>query len=114
MSKIYLPITITNSNCIEIRDKDTIRVWETRPQQNNQYYNYTDYYINSHYLSKNGSQQFNQYSSIPTCVDHTTITDDYFYRNDISDILIIFTIMCIFVFLIPLKIFMRLFRRVRL
>lgn len=113
MSKIYLP-SITNNNCVEVRDKDTIRVWEQRPQQNNQYYNYTDYYINSHYLTKNGSQQFNQYSTIPTCVDHSAISNDYFYRNDITDILITFTIIMLFVVLIPLKIFMRLFRRVRL
>lgn len=113
MNKIYLP-SITNQNCVEVRDKDTIRVWEQRPQQNQQWYNYTDYYINSHYLTKNGSQQFSQYSSIPTCVDHSAISDDYFYRNDITDILITFTIIVFFVVLIPLKIFMRLFRRVRL
>ena len=113
MNKIYLP-TISNNNCVEVRDKDTIRVWESRPQQNNQYYNYTDYYINSHYLTKNGSQQFNQYSSIPTCVDHANVSDDYFYRNDITDILITFTILMLFVVYIPLKIFMRFFRRIRL
>lgn len=113
MNKIYLP-SITNNNCVEVRDKDTIRVWEQRPQQNNQWYSYTDYFINSHYLTKNGSQQFNQYSTIPTCVDHSAISNDYFYRNDITDILITFTIIMLFVVLIPLKIFMRLFRRVRL
>ena len=62
--KIYLPNTLTNSNCVVVRDKDTIRVYENTPQQNGQYYNYTDYYINSHYITNTGSQQFNQYSTI--------------------------------------------------
>lgn len=111
--KIYLPITLNNQNCVEIRDKDTIRVWERQPYQNGTF-NYTDYYINSHYLEKAGTSTFSQYSTIPICVDHSTITNDYFYRNDIADICITFTILCIFVFLIPLKVFMRFFRRVRL
>lgn len=113
MNRIYLP-SITNQNCVEVRDKDTIRVWERQPQQNNQDYNYIDYYINSHYLTKLGSQHFNQYSAIPQCVDHSIISDDYFYRHDITDILITFTIMILFVVVLPLKIFLRLFRRVRL
>lgn len=111
--KIYLP-NYTNNNCIVVRDKDTIRVYDNQPQQNNQYYNYTDYYINSHYLTNTGSQQFNQYSTLPVCRNHNEFTKEVFYRNDFDSILIIFLIMCIFIFLIPTKIFMRLFRRVRI
>ena len=111
--KIYLP-NYTSNNCIVVRDKDTIRVYETTPQQNNNYYNYTDYYINSHYLTNTGSQQFNQYSTIPTCRNQNEFTKEVFYRNDFADILLIFGIMCIFIFLIPTKIIMRLFKRVRL
>lgn len=111
--KIYLP-TYTNSNCIVVRDKDIIRVYESQPQQNNQYYNYTDYYINSHYLTNSGSQQFNQYSTLPSCRNHNEFTKEVFYRNDFSDILIIFTIMSFFIILIPTRIIMRLFKRVHL
>lgn len=112
--KIYLPKKITNSNCVVVRDKDTIRVYDERPQQNNQYYSYTDYYINSHYLENYGSSQYNQYSTLPTCRNTSDFTDEVFYRNDYGDICIIFIVMCLFIFLIPTKIFMRLFRRVRL
>ena len=112
--KIYLPITLTNDNCVVVRDKDTIRVYDQTPQQNNQYYSYTDYYINSHYLTNIGASQFNQYSTLPNCRNHNEFTNEEFYRNDYGDICIIFAIMCIFIFLIPTKIFMRLFRRVRL
>lgn len=111
--KIYLP-TYTNNNCIVVRDKDTIRVYETQPHNDNNYYNYTDYYINSHYMTNSGSQQFNQYSTVPTCRNHNDFTKEEFYRNDFADICIIFVCLCLFIFLIPTKIFMRLFRRVRL
>lgn len=112
--KIYLPISLTNNNCVVVRDKDTIRVYDERPQQNNQYYSYTDYYINSHYLTNTGASQYGQYSTLPNCRNHSEFTNEVFYRNDYGDICIIFTIMCLFIFLIPTKIFMRLFRRVRL
>ena len=111
--KIFLPNTITDNNCVVVRDKDTIRVYETVPQYN-QTINYTDFYINSHYLSNAGAQQFNQYSTLPTCRPTSEFTDEVFYRNDFDSIMLIFTCLCIFVFLIPTKIFMRLFRRVRL
>lgn len=111
--KIYLP-EYSNNNCIVVRDKDTIRVYENQPRQDGNYYNYTDYYINSHYLTNTGASQFSQYSTLPNCRNHSEFTSEVFYRNDYSDICIIFVCLCIFVFLIPTKIFMRLFRRVRL
>lgn len=110
--KIYLP-TYTNNNCIVVRDKDTIRVYERTPNQNDNV-NYIDYYINSHYLTNTGTQNFNQYSTLPSCRNHNEFTKEEFYRNDFSNILIIFAVMSIFIFLIPTKIIMRLFKRVRL
>ena len=111
--KIYLP-NYTNNNCIVVRDKDTIRVYETTPQNNNQNYNYIDYYINSHYLTNSGVQQFNQYSTIPVCRNHNDFTKEVFYRNDFDNILIIFVIMSFFIILLPTRIIMRLFKRVHL
>lgn len=111
--KIYLPNTVTSSNCAYVRDKDTIRVYDTQPSYN-QTIDYTDYYINSHYLSNRGQSTFSQYSTLPTCLNSNNFTTEEFFRNDFADICIIFTCLCIFVFLIPTKIFMRLFRRVRM
>lgn len=110
--KIYVP-EFTNNNCIVVRDSNTIRVYERQPQYN-QDINYVDYYVNSSYLFNRGTQNFGQYSNLPTCRNHNEFTNEVFYRNDFSDICIIFTVLCIFVFLIPLKVFSRLFRRVRL
>lgn len=110
--KIFLP-TYSNNNCIVVRDKDTIRVYDNQPQYN-QNVNYIDYYINSHYLSNTGTANYGSYSTLPVCRNHNEFTKEVFYRNDFDSILIIFFIMSFFVFLLPTKIIMRLFRRVRL
>ena len=104
---IYIPNYETN-NCVHIRDKDTIRVYERKPQVNN-LVNYTDYYINSDYLQTNGQQQFTQYTTIPTCEDN--ITTNVFYRNDIDKILVVFLIILLICFFLPYKIISRMFGR---
>lgn len=106
---IYVP-NFTSSNCITIRDKDTIRVYDTRPT-NNSTNSFTDYYINSHYIFTNGSQQFTQYSTLPTCINQDLITKNVFYRNDIDSILIIFLILLLICFYFPYRIISRMFGR---
>lgn len=104
---IYLPTT--NYACFVVQDANTIRAYERQPQQG-QTIDYTDYYVNSHYIFRNGSQQFTQYSTIPTC-SGATFTDNVFYRNDFDQILVIFLILSIFCFYIPYRIFSRAFGR---
>lgn len=106
--KIYVPDS--SSQCYVVRDSNTIRAYQTRPTHNSEV-NYIDYYINSHYLSQNGTQQFNNYSTIPTCIDNSLITDEIYYRNDLDSILIIFIIIILFCFYFPYKIISRLFGR---
>lgn len=109
---IYVPFeNITDFKCYTIYDKDTIRAYVQTPQIGGSS-NYTDYYVNSHYLSRNGTQQWGQYTqSLPVCVDTNKITNDFYYRNDLSNILTIFLILCIFCVFIPYKIFSRAFGR---
>lgn len=107
--KIYVP-EYTSSKCAYIYSSDIIRVYDSVPTHNTTV-NYTDYYIKSSYISNRGSTYFNQYSNLPICIQSSKITTDVYYRNDFADILIIFTIMSIIAFYIPLKIFLRLFRR---
>lgn len=99
---IYVPDT--NYKCYVLVDKDTIRAYETMPYNpgyNQQIYiNYRDYYINSHYLYKDGVQQFGSYTTLPICLDSNLITDNYYHRNDFTDILIIFTIILGIIFLL--------------
>lgn len=107
---IYVP-DIKNYKCFVVQSSDTIRAYREVPTSNSTI-QYRDYYIKSNYIYKDNTQTFSSYTtSLPTCLDSSIVTDSVFYRNDIDSILIIFVIMCIFSFYLPLKVFMRLFRR---
>ena len=106
-SKIYIP-NYENGNCAYIYSSDIIRVYQTTPQHN-QTINYTDYYIKSSYISNTGSTSFNNYSTLPSCISSSNITDNVFYRNDICDILVSFFIICIICFYFPYRIITRAF-----
>lgn len=106
---IYVPEK-ENYKCYVVRDSNTIRAYKTVPKNNSEV-NYRDYYINSNYLYQDGSQSFSNYSTLPVCLNNNELTSEFYYRNDFDSILIIFLIMCIFCFLIPLKIFSKLFKR---
>lgn len=112
MKNVYLPIDNVNDfACYSVFDKDTIRAYFNKPQINTSS-NYIDFYINSHYLEKEGTQSWGSYTQyLPTCISSSAITTDFYYRNDMSEILVIFIILCIFIFYIPIKVFLRLFRR---
>lgn len=110
---IYVPDL--SYECYVVQNSDTIRAYKTKPY--NPSYNqsisieYRDYYLNSNYIYQDGIQQFSNYTTIPICLENSVLTDNVYYRNDFDSILVIFTIMCIFCFLIPLKVILRFFRR---
>lgn len=101
---IYVPDT--NYSCYVVRNEEVIRAYSKSPQHNTTT-SYRDYYFNSNYLYQDGEQTFNQYSTLPVCLSNDFITNDFYYRNDFPDILIMFFIISIFVFYIPFKIFSR-------
>lgn len=104
---IYLPNT--NYSCYYMTNDYTIRAYHTQPRQNANI-DYTDYFINSHYINRNGTQNFSQYSTLPICMTDT-FTTNVFYRNDIDQILVIFFILLIICFYFPYRIISRLFGR---
>lgn len=106
---IYVPEK-ENYQCYVVQNEGVIRAYEEIPQ-NNRTINYRDYYINSDYIYKDSYQTFNQYTTLPTCLSSNVLTSEVYYRLDFDKILIILFIMSIFCFLIPIKIFKRLFRR---
>ncbi len=112
MNNIYLPIdNISNFACYSVFDKDTIRAYYTQPQLDSSS-EYVDFYINSHYLQKTGTQSWGQWnSSLPTCLSTDKITNDVYYRNDFDSVLIIFLILFIFIIVLPYKIMSRAFGR---
>lgn len=112
MKNIYLPIDNVNDfACYSIYDKDTVRAYYTKPALDSSS-DYVDFYINSHYLQKTGTQSWGQWnSSLPTCLASDSITTDYYYRNDFPDILLIFIIFAIFGIYLPFKLISRIFRK---
>ena len=112
MKNIFLPVDdISDFACYSVVDKDTIRAYVNRPQLNSSS-NYVDFYINSHYLEKEGTQTWGSYTQyLPVCISSSAITNDFYYRNDLPGILFMFIIFSIFIFYIPIKVFLRLFRR---
>lgn len=107
---IYVP-DLENYECFVVRSEEVIRAYKQKPT-NNSTIEYRDYYYNSNYVYNDGEQSFSQYTTLPTCLDQSSITDNVYYRNDFDSILIIFLIMSLFGFYMPLRIFKRLFRRV--
>lgn len=108
---IYVP-DLQKYKCFVIQSEGVIRAYEQVPH-NNSNIDYRDYYIHSNYIYRDGNQQFSQYATLPICLKNEEVTDSVYYRNDFADILIIFAITSIVVVYLPLKIFMRLFRRFR-
>lgn len=106
---IYVPEKESYA-CYVVQSEGVIRAYEKKPQ-NNITTNHRDYYINSNYIYKDGTTTFSSYTTLPICLSSDVVTSDVYYRNDFDSILIIFLIMSIFIFYIPIKVFMRLFRR---
>lgn len=105
---IYLPVDDFSSfYCYSVLDKDTIRAYNNDPILN-QNISYTDFFINSHYLTKTGSELI---QSVPVCINNDLLTNDVYYRNDLPDILIIFLIISIFAFYIPFRVVLRFFKK---
>lgn len=104
---VYVP-NYSNGQCAIVTNSNTIRVYDTVPIHNTTV-NYTEYYLNHDYISFNGSQTFNQYTTLPDC--RNDITTDWFYRVDLPSILIIFSILSFFIVYIPYFIFKKLLGR---
>lgn len=98
---IYVPVD--NPACVVVRDSSTLRVYDEIPRHNSTI-DYTDYYYTSNYLYQEGSQNFSQYTTIPTCLDNSIITNEWFYRNDLSDILLSYIILAFLTIYLPIKI----------
>lgn len=107
---IYVPDDSTYNSCYVVQSENTIRAYDRVPNYNTNY-NYRDYYIRSDYYFRDGSGQWNQYSTLPICLDSDLITHDYYYRIDFMNICIIFLIFALFIVYLPYKLFSRLFGR---
>lgn len=112
MNNIYLPVDeINDFQCYVVQDSNTIRAYSQIPQINTTS-NYVDFYINSHYLEKEGTTTWGSYTQyLPTCISSESITNDFYYRNDFPDILFMFLVFVIFGMYIPFRIIRRFFKK---
>ena len=102
MSKIYLPTEYVNSPC-KVINNGYIRVYT-----NNSLTNYVDIYINQDYMIREG---YNSYGYSGTCDSLNTYTDNFYYRTDLPDILLMFTIFVLFGIYLPFRIIRRFYKK---
>ncbi len=107
---IYVPQTEIYNKCYVVQSEGVIRGYDTIPRYNANY-GYRDYYINSSYIYRDGNGSWSQYSTLPTCLSSSDITNDYWYRLDLPNVLVMFLIVNIFGIYLPIKIFSKLFRK---
>lgn len=107
MNNIYVPFdNINDFSCYTFVDSNILRAYYNEPiNSDNQV---VDIYINSHYLQINRTVPFDGNVS---CIPVENLTNKIEYRNDLCDICIIATLLCLFCFGIPLYIFNRFFKR---
>jgi hypothetical protein len=119
MTKIYIPSEILSQAysfngrpCVSIISGSDYYYYRVVVSTTDWYYVYPD----AHYSYIHNQTQVSSYSNTLCMVgaplySDLEATDNVLYRQDLPEILLTFTILCIFCFLIPLKIFVRLFRR---
>lgn len=106
---IYVP-DIENYECFVVNSDSTIRAYEEIPTHNSSV-DYRDYYYTGNYIYRDGTQTFNNYSTLPVCLTQSSITNEVYYRNDFPQILLMFVLLCIIFFWFPIKLFTRIFRK---
>lgn len=111
MSKIYLPDI--SKPCYVLQSEGVIRQYAQMPVQNSTIA-YRDYYIDSDYMYKDGTQNFGAYSVLPVCLDSSLLSTEIYYRHDFDKVLVIFLILAFIIIYCPLKIFYRFWKRGRL
>lgn len=108
---IYVDVkNIDDFKCYSVVDKDTIRAYYSTPALNSSS-EYVDFYINSHYLQKSGYQSWGNYNNLPVCIQSDKLTTDFYYRNDLPDILFILIVFLFIIVFLPYKIVFRSFGR---
>lgn len=108
MSNIYVPYeNKSDYKCYTVLDSGTIRAYKQN-LSNDTDIQYTDFFVNSHYLQKNGIEHIQNKDTI-FCVNDQ-VTNDYYYRNDLPHILIIVTFILLILYA-SFRVFARMFGR---
>lgn len=106
---IYVPEK-EKYQCYVVQSEGVIRAYKQVPTYNSNI-QYRDYYIQSNYIYRDGTQSFGNYTNLPVCLDMNEIVSSVPYRLDFDKILIIVVVFSILTIWLPVKIFFRFFRR---
>ena len=110
--KTFLPTEYINSNYKYTSNGDYIRIYTN----NNCYNQYTSTYCDCLYIYPKLDYMTSEVSScnvsnISNTISYQNFTDNYYYRVDFVNILLMFFIMSIFIIYIPFKLFSKIFRK---
>lgn len=83
---IYVPNDLPYDACYVLQSNYVLRVYEEVPR-NNSTIDYIDVALDNHYIYRDGSTSFSQYTTLPTCIDSSRITNSWSYRTDFFEIL---------------------------
>lgn len=106
--KLYVPESSIYNKCYVIQNEGVIRAYDVVPSYNTNY-NYRDYYAKADYTYKEGSGTWSNYSTLPTCLGSSEITNNYLYRMDITYVFLNVFIISLFGLYLPWRIFKSLF-----
>lgn len=107
----YLPHDYINSNYKYQLNNDYFRVITNEncyTNYNNTYCDCFNVYPKLDYLA---SEITSCNINVSNYVNSSSFTDNFYYRIDFTNILIMFTIMSIFIIYLPIKIFSKIFRK---
>lgn len=108
--KVYVPLgnEIEKVKCISV-NRGFIRLYKEQPRpltyNQTKTIDYIDVYLDS-YLVDRGQERFSSYSTIPYCAPYE-LTNEYWYRLDIANIIILFMFLAYFIVFIPIRLFRR-------
>lgn len=97
---VYVPVEdLSSITCYQIIDKDTIRVF-TEPIIIGSSSSYDDFFINSHYMKKSDSKII-ELEDLSSCQQLSRLTNDYKYRSDFVELLVLCIILGSFLLILP-------------
>lgn len=112
MIMTYLPSNMINSNYKYTASNDYIRVYTN----NNCYTQYNSTYCDCYYIYPKidyltSERNSCNVSNLTNTLSYNNFSDNFYYRVDFTNILVMFLIMSIFIIFIPLKIVSKIFRK---
>lgn len=111
-NKIYIPDYTPQKYPCVVYSNAYLTAYREMPRANT-YVAFDRFYQSDHYNSVTQAQQFGNTVNV-TCLPSNQLTSDFYYRNDLADILLVFAIIAVVGFGIPFKLIMKLVKRGRL